>query len=118
MRREGVDEIRKKFEIYTKLLKEEFSQGLILPSNKDSANTTKDKTINGSSTQQQQKPSSSVITSTTQQTNASKQQATNGLKIETKTLKLVEEFKCRVNELYNCFTDINVSLSLSLLNLF
>jgi activator of HSP90 ATPase len=110
MRRQGVDEI--KFETNTKLLKEEFSQGLILPSSKDSV-TTKEKPINGST--QQQKPSTPfATTSTTQQTSASKQQATNGLKIETKTLKLVEEFKCRTNELYNCFTDINVSIFIPL----
>ena len=109
MRHEGVEEIRKKFEIYTKLLKEEFSQGLILPSSKDAL--IKEKAPNVP-TQQQVKPA--AVTTTTTTTSASKQQATNGLKIETTKLKLVEEFKCRVNELYNCFTDINVCFSLSL----
>ena len=100
MRLQGVVEIQKKFEVYAKLLKEEFSQGLILPT-KDTV--VKDKSIaNGSPKQQQQAP---VVT-----TVASNQQAINGCKIETKKLKLVEEFKCRSNELYNVFTDINVCI--------
>ena len=106
MRREGVAEIKKQFEAYTKLLKEEFSQGLILPSAKDS--TSKPSTnSNTSQTQQQPKSSQQTSVNATSATTQAKQ-ATNGLKIETKKLKLVEEFKCRSNELYNCFTDINV----------
>jgi hypothetical protein len=100
MRREGVSEIRKKFEAYVRLLKEEFSQGLILP--------TKDAIVKTSSTTN---GSSTVSPQAVAQAEAPKEQAKqliNACKIETKKLKLVEEFKCRVNELYQVFTDINV----------
>lgn len=107
MRRDGVAEIRKRFETYVKLLKEEFSQGLILPT-KD---TNGVKSINGTVKQGTQSTVNNTTTaaaSTTSTTTTSKDPLATACKIETSKLVLNEEFKCRAHELYQVFTDINM----------
>lgn len=77
---------------------QEFSQGLILPT-KDAASSKSITSPNNNNTV------SSAIKSPPSET---KKTETNGTKHLLKKLTLNEEFKCRVEELYNIFTDINV----------
>lgn len=85
--------------INIKLFLVEFSQGLILPT-KESSSNLKDLANNVSK-------GTSCPTVTPAQQNGTTTKAP--VKIETKKLTLNEEFKCRADELYRIFTDINVS---------
>ncbi len=105
MRSKGVKEMHNAFAKYIQLLKDEFSQGLILPTAKE----------NGNSQNKQQNTSPGNKTTTNEggicpkTSLASQVQLINeGIKIPCKKLMLEENFKCRAEELYNVFTDINV----------
>lgn len=119
MRTEGIKAIRQAMESYIRLLKEgqkfkvknleknfilkfyfkEYSQGLILP--------TKDKDVSTNLSTVKQATKSSIPTAV--ETNKLSQSINSQIKIQTKKLQMAEEFKCRANEIYNVFTDINVN---------
>lgn len=89
-------------EFFNILLFKEFSQGLILPT-KDSSSNLKNLTLNKTSSQQPKSTEKTAPSSQNQELNGS-------AKILTKKLSLTEDFKCRVNELYDVFTNIEVIL--------
>jgi activator of HSP90 ATPase len=95
MKKDGEPLIRQKLGEYVRLLKEEFSQGLILPT-KNSASTTNSKTVSSSSINKSpatiSKPSSNTQSST----------------FETCDLNIEDTFKCSRSELFQTFTDINM----------
>jgi activator of HSP90 ATPase len=105
MKQDGEPLIRQKLGEYVRLLKEEFSQGLILPT-KNSANTTDSKTVPSSSssintnTSTIPKPSSNIQSSSTDQNNKST--------FQTRDLNIEDTFKCSRPELFQAFTDINM----------
>lgn len=76
----------------------EFSQGLIKPTAKA---TTPKQAV-------EKKAAAPVVTTQTAEKPVLVADGV-GVKIPTSNLVMNEEFKCRVNELYNCFTDTNVS---------
>lgn len=97
MRTEGVKAIRKAMESYIRLLKEEYSQGLILPTKDKDASVSLANVVK----QAPKSTSSAEAVKTSQPIN-------DQVKIQTKKLQMKEEFKCRANEIYNVFTDINM----------
>ncbi|RMZ93971.1 activator of 90 kDa heat shock ATPase -like protein, partial [Brachionus plicatilis] len=100
MYRQGTEKIREQLAKYITLLKEEFSQGLILPT-KDSSSNLK----NLASTQANLQGPKSTEKSASEKLN---QEINGSVKILTKKLSLNEDFKCRVNELYDVFTNIEM----------
>jgi activator of HSP90 ATPase len=99
MRTQGVKQIREQFGKYIFLLREEFSQGLILPT-KDSSSNSKDLTANNKTANQVlQNVNGNKVTNGAIET---------GTKIITKKLTLNEQFKCRAEELYRVFTNVDV----------
>jgi len=103
MKTEGIKLIREQFAAYIRLLKEEYSQGLILPTNKENApSTTPLKTTPGD-----KKIVLSPETNKALPASASSDNGSGGVKILTKKLTLTEEFKCQVGEIYDVFVDIN-----------
>jgi activator of HSP90 ATPase len=115
MRVEGSKAIRDKCGAYLRSLKEEYSKDLILPTTK--TDSTKSGNINGHTTNGQQKKSlveqvKELMVDQQEPTNKPTSTTSNinpAVKIPTTKLNLVETFKCKAYELYNCFTDINVS---------
>jgi len=97
MKKDGEPLIRERLGEYVRLLKEEFSQGLILPT-KTTSNTTNKPTIPVPSTTIQ---TPAPIPSLPSSTNANKP-------IETRTLTLQDTFKCTRPELFQVFCDINM----------
>lgn len=91
MRTQGEPIIREKLGEYIRLLKEEFSQGLILPT-KNTINTTNTQSINT--------PKSTVITQLPK--NQNKSSIT-----ELKDVRIQDTFKCTKTELFTTFCDIN-----------
>lgn len=103
MRKEGCKKIREQFGKYILLLKDEFSQGLIKPTKDQPGNMppTVPKTMANAEANKN-------LTNASSGKNGHSQ-INESVKIETKKLTMKEEFKCRASELYNVFTDINVS---------
>ena len=101
MKQYGEPLIREKLAEYVRSLKEEFSQGLILPT-KTSTTTTNSKPINSSSSST---PSSSQ---TTNSAATSKSTSSNSSSFQTRDLYLEDTFKCTRTELFQVFTDINM----------
>jgi len=98
MKKNGESLIRQKLGEYVRLLKEEFSQGLILPT-KNSPNITNSKTI----------PSSPINTNTTTISKPSQSINQNDKSsFETCDLNIQDIFKCTRPELFQTFTDINM----------
>nr|CAG4644128.1 EOG090X09QT [Lepidurus arcticus] len=93
LRTKGTKLIRDKLALYIKSLKEEYSQGLILPT-KDQLSTTK--------------PTPVINAPTTAKSNdvnmENMQRLALGTKVDVKTLDLTETFKCEAFELYNALT--------------
>jgi activator of HSP90 ATPase len=79
----------------------EFSQGLILPT-KDSSAAPKTSVTSPNAT-------GVKLNSTTPEA-GKKAEANGASELAVKKLVLNEEFKCRVEELYNTFVDVNVSV--------
>ncbi|CAF0797497.1 unnamed protein product [Rotaria sordida] len=106
MIKQGEPIIREKLGEYIRLLKEEFSQGLILPT-KNSSNINYSKTTTSSS-------SSSSMTNTTTTTPSSKPlsnttpSSTKQSSYDTRDLTIEDTFKCSRPELFQTFTDINM----------
>ncbi|CAF0724882.1 unnamed protein product [Brachionus calyciflorus] len=100
MHRHGSEKIRGQLATYITLLREEFSQGLILPT-KDSSSNLK----NLANTQQQQQTQNINKSS---ETTKNSQEINGSAKIATKKLNLKEDFKCRLEELYNVFTNVEM----------
>ncbi len=91
MKKQGEPLIREKLAEYIRLLKEEFSQGLILPT-KNTINTTNIQSIDTS------KPVINTLLSTNQ----------NKAKItELRDIKIQDTFKCTKVELFQTFCDMN-----------
>ena len=104
MRTEGVKMMREQFGKYIVLLKEEFSQGLILPT-KESSSNLKDMADKTPSTNQTQ-----VLQNLNGNKASAHNNSTPGTKIATKKLVLNEQFKCRAEELYRIFTNVDVNI--------
>jgi activator of HSP90 ATPase len=100
MKQKGEPLIREKLGEYVRLLKEEFSQGLILPT-KNSSNTNNVKSVS----------SSSINTTTTVKSSSNTQSSTNETNkstFATCDLNIEDTFKCPRSELFQTFTDINM----------
>jgi len=107
-RKEGLKRVREQLEKYLILLKEEFSQGLILPTSKEAAAAAALNSDKAKSSPAKTPSTASTNPTTATTTSSSSSNGSLGAKIETKTLTMNEEFKCRVNEIYNVFTNINL----------
>jgi hypothetical protein len=120
-------------------LKEEFSQGLILPVGKEGVMPTTNSSSNIKNGTAQSSTTTCTTTSSSSTTNqpsnvSSKNIINDAVKIQTKKITMTEEFKCRAHgnfqknyiylfnqniyiltnqELYQVFTDINVSISIN-----
>ena len=92
MRKEGQGIIREKLAEYLRLLKEEFSQGLILPTKNTITTTTNTQSVNTSKT----------YTAPTLLTNQNKSSAP-----ELRDVKIQDTFKCTKVELFQAFCDLN-----------
>ena len=104
MRSEGVKQIRLQFARYLQLLKEEFSQGLILPTGKESStstanqNSNKPGTISTTNLPSGQTPPANTQSKALNTTSPDTAKIDNESgKLETKRLTMTEEFKCRAN---------------------
>jgi activator of HSP90 ATPase len=96
MRKDGEPLIREKLAEYVRRLKEEFSQGLILPT-KSSTTTTNSKASSMSNTGVKPTPIASQSTASSSSSD-----------IDTRTLTIHDMFKCPRSELFQTFTDINM----------
>lgn len=99
MRSKGEPLIREKLGEYVRRLKEEFSQGLILPT-KTSQNSSTNNGQTSSTAKSTAKPSTTTSDSSTN-SNTSKT-------IETRELTIEDSFKCPRAELFQTFTDFNM----------
>lgn len=97
MRKDGEPIIRQKLGEYVRLLKEEFSQGLILPT-KTSTTTTNSRPL----------PPSSSASSTTPKPATSTVSSSTPSNIDTRELTIQDTFKCPRADLFQVFTDINM----------
>lgn len=102
MKKDGEPLIRQKLGEYVRVLKEEFSQGLILPT-KNSANTTTTPTTTNNTKIVSSSSINSSSTSTSKSTSSSTQSS-----FQTRDLNLEDSFKCARAELFQAFTDINM----------
>jgi len=91
----GTKKLQEQFGKYIASLKEEFSQGLIKPISQAAA-----------APKPVEKKAAPVTTPTAEKPVLVTDGV--GVKIPTSNLVMNEEFKCRVSELYNCFTDVNM----------
>ncbi|CAF0955876.1 unnamed protein product [Adineta steineri] len=99
MKQRGEPIIREKLGEYVRLLKEEFSQGLILPT-KNSSSTSNSKTVSSSSV--------NSSNATTSKSSSNTQSSTNQTSFDTRELTVEDTFKCQRSELFQTFTDINM----------
>lgn len=106
MIKDGEPIIRQKLGEYVRLLKEEFSQGLILPT-KNSANTNNSKTTSSSSSSINPSTTTTSKSSINTQSSAN-QNTTKSSSFETRDLNLEDTFKCPRSDLFQAFTDINM----------
>ncbi|CAF0835784.1 unnamed protein product [Didymodactylos carnosus] len=95
----GTPIIRHRLSEYVRLLKEQFSQGLILP--------TKDKIISSSIEKKPPPPSTQRVVSKSNSSTSSTTSSSSSKILETKDLVIEDYFKCSRNELFQTFTDIN-----------
>ncbi|CAF3170293.1 unnamed protein product [Rotaria socialis] len=96
MVQKGESLIREKLGEYIRSLKEEFSQGLILPTKTSSTTNNSKITTNVNVTATASKPSSNPSSST------------NKTSFDTRELTLEDTFKCSRPELFQTFTDLNM----------
>lgn len=94
---QGKDTVRQKLGMYILLLKEEFSKGMILPKKGEEENQTIKETqiTNLSSGFNKKMQMNHVI---------NKSSGTHGVKIDTATLKMVQNFQCTGKEFYRAMT--------------
>ena len=102
MKKDGEPLIRHRLGEYVRLLKEEFSQGLILPT-KNSSTTSNTNSTNNTKTVSSSSINNSA--STSKSTSVNTQSSTN---FQTRDLDLEDTFKCARTELFQSFTDINM----------
>lgn len=100
MKTQGEALIREQLAQYVRLLKEEFSQGLILP--------TKNSSSNLSSAATSTKPTTIVSRTSINNSSSSSGKKTNGSDFETKELNVHDFFKCSRSDLFQVFTDLNM----------
>ncbi|CAF4240812.1 unnamed protein product [Rotaria magnacalcarata] len=96
MIQKGESLIREKLGEYIRSLKEEFSQGLILPTKTSSTTNNSKITTNINVTATTSKPSSNSLPSTSKTS------------FDTRELTLEDTFKCSRPELFQSFTDLNM----------
>ncbi|CAF2144161.1 unnamed protein product [Rotaria magnacalcarata] len=96
MIQKGESLIREKLGEYIRSLKEEFSQGLILPTKTSSTTNNSKITTNINVTATTSKPSSNSLPSTSKTS------------FDTRELTLEDAFKCSRPELFQSFTDLNM----------
>jgi activator of HSP90 ATPase len=107
MRKDGEPIIRQKLGEYVRLLKEEFSQGLILPT-KSSTITTNSKTVSSSSSSSINKSTATTSKPSSTTQSASNQNTKSSSSFDTRDLTFEDTFKCSRAELFQTFTDINM----------
>ncbi|CAF1489411.1 unnamed protein product, partial [Didymodactylos carnosus] len=95
----GTPIIRHRLGEYVRLLKEEFSQGLILP--------TKDKIVS-SSVERKPPPSSTTTAPKTSLSTSNTTSSSSSKPLQTKDLVIEDHYKCSRNELFQVFTDSNM----------
>jgi len=93
MRNQGQIVVREKLGEYIRLLKEEFSQGLILPTNNTTSATTTVPSAN---------PTRTFVAPTIPTT-----ATTTTQQLQLRDLKIQDTFKCRKIELFQAFCDLN-----------
>lgn len=108
VRVEGTKLIRAQLAKYITALKEEFAQGIILPTANTPLKDTKPAVHSSPATAMPAAKQQPVSTEA-----AAKQKGVDangvGVKIPTSTLTMHEDFKCRVKDIYDCFVNVNVS---------
>lgn len=97
VRIEGLKKFREQFAKYITALRTEFATGLIKPTGNPTP-TKEAKTV----------PSPTVAKPAVDNKSTAVETNGVGVKIPTTSLVMHEEFKCRVNELYDCFVNINL----------
>jgi activator of HSP90 ATPase len=106
MKQDGEPIIRQKLGEYVRLLKEEFSQGLILPT-KNSTITNNTKTVPSLNTNTTATTTTPPATSKSS-SNSNTQSSTTQSSFQTRDLNIEDTFKCSRTELFQTFTDINM----------
>ena len=104
MKKDGEPLIRQQLAQYVRLLKEEFSQGLILPT-KNSANNTNVTPTKTASTTTTVTSKTSVNKTSVDDSSSKK---TNGSNLDTRDLTVHDTFKCSRSDLFQAFTDMNM----------
>ncbi|CAH1793289.1 unnamed protein product [Owenia fusiformis] len=99
LRVNGTEKIQQQLGQYIKKLKEEYSQGMILPTAKDGEVVKPVNKTTNKNTVSQKASTSSILSK------VDVGQLDIGVKIRTKTLKLKEEFKCQAVDLYRALTE-------------
>ncbi|XP_041468585.1 activator of 90 kDa heat shock protein ATPase homolog 1-like [Lytechinus variegatus] len=103
MKSKGIPVLRQKIGDYTKALKKEFSQGMILPSKAQDSSP-----VNTIDAKKSSLPEPIPVKKTDNDTSASQMKGLNlGVKIDTRKLELSEEFKCESAMLYLAFTEVD-----------
>lgn len=98
MIKQGEPIIRERLGEYIRQLKQEFAQGLILPT-KNSSNNNVSSVTSNSNIKAPSKTSSNVSSTTTNKTDTTS--------TETRDLTIEDTFKCSRPELFQTFTDVN-----------
>lgn len=112
MRKQGVALIREKLGVYIQELRDEYSQGVILPS-KDSNEATVDQTAKVSGVSSLMKEVTLKNDSPNDNKVSQEMELKSGVRISTKKLSLREEFKCQASDLYRVFTDQELTKAFS-----
>jgi activator of HSP90 ATPase len=103
LRIKGVKSVRDKLAIYIRDLKQEFSQGMILPKKESAAPLNADSVLPTSSQNGVKNKEKEILN---RPVSSSDLECTGvGVKIKCKNLKDEEDFKCSISELYRALTD-------------
>jgi len=106
LRTKGMKVIRDKLAVYIKDLKEEFSQGMILPKKDGSTSTSSVSTAsaeNGLKGKEKELMNQSVVSAGNKE-----YMSELGVKINCKKLDDEEQFKCSISDLYRALTDVQM----------
>ncbi|XP_065882852.1 activator of 90 kDa heat shock protein ATPase homolog 1-like [Dysidea avara] len=99
--REGVPVVKEQLGVYLKKLKEEFSQGMVLP-RQNSSNNPPEKVVTATQPQQV----STTVTTNGVKKSGQANSSNHGYRIHTKKLSLTEDFKTTAEDLYYTLTNI------------
>lgn len=100
MRKQGLETIRQQLDKYLTLLKQEYSQGIILPS-KNADATAKAKSSNKENSMKQEM--NKVVESASSSSNKTSNDV--GVRIPTTTITMTENFRCMAEMVYRAITD-------------